>query len=76
VVPPPLTNFSSDLDESQNRSLGQLRDASPNPLWLGHGKQAINDKLPCNVAAYLSGGVVNNQIVKGLLLSLSLEIFF
>jgi len=34
-------------------------------------KQAINDKLQGNLAAYLrSGGVVNNQINKGLLLSL------
>ena len=34
-------------------------------------KQAINDKLQGSAAAYLrSGGVVNNQIKKGLLLSL------
>jgi len=34
-------------------------------------KQAINDKLQDSVAAYLRrGGVVNNQIKKGLLLSL------
>ena len=34
-------------------------------------KQAVNDKLQGNVAAYLRcGGVVNNQIRKGLLLSL------
>jgi len=34
-------------------------------------KQAINDKLQGSVAAYLRcGGVVNNQIKKGLLLSL------
>jgi len=34
-------------------------------------KNAINDKLQGNVAAYLRcGGVVNNQIEKGLLLSL------
>ena len=33
-------------------------------------KQAINDKLQDSVAAYLGcGGVVNNQIKKGLLLS-------
>jgi len=33
-------------------------------------KQAINDKLQASVAAYLRcGGVVNNQIKKGLLLS-------
>jgi len=33
-------------------------------------KQAINDKLQGIVAAYLTyGGVVNNQIKKGLLLS-------
>jgi len=39
-------------------------------------KQAINDKLQGSVAAYLRcGGVVNNQIKKGLLLSLS-EFFF
>jgi len=37
-------------------------------------KQAISDKLQGSVAAYLrSGGVVNNQIKKGLLLSLPLE---
>ena len=36
-------------------------------------KQTINDKLQGSVAAYLRrGGVVNNQINKGLLLSLSL----
>ena len=35
-------------------------------------KQAINDKLQGIVAAYLTyGGVVNNQIKKGLLLSVS-----
>ena len=34
-------------------------------------KQAINDKLQGSVATYLRcGGVVNNQIKKGLLLSL------
>ena len=39
-------------------------------------KQAINDKLQGSVATYLRcGGVVNNQIKKGLLLSVS-EIFF
>jgi len=33
-------------------------------------KQAINDKLQCSVATYLRcGGVVNNQIKTGLLLS-------
>ena len=35
-------------------------------------KQDINDKLQGSVATYLSyGGVVNNKIKKGLLLSLS-----
>jgi len=35
-------------------------------------KQAINDKLQGSVATYLRcGGVVNNQIKKGLLLSVS-----
>ena len=39
-------------------------------------KQAINDKLQGSVATYLRyGGVVNNQIKKGLLLSLRV-IFF
>jgi len=39
-------------------------------------KQAINDKLQGSVATYLScGGVVNNQIKKGLLLSLRVIIF-
>jgi len=34
-------------------------------------KQAINDKLQGSVATYLKcGGVVNNQIKKGLVLSL------
>ena len=34
-------------------------------------KQAINDKLQGNLATYLMcGGVVNNQIKKGLMLSL------
>jgi len=37
-------------------------------------KQAINGKLQGSVATYLRcGGVVNNQIMKGLLLSLSVK---
>ena len=37
-------------------------------------KEAINDKLQGSVAAYLRcGGVVNNQIRKGLLLSLTVK---
>jgi len=37
-------------------------------------KQALNDKLQGSVAEYLRcGGVVNNQIKKGLLLSLSVK---
>ena len=37
-------------------------------------KQAINDKLQGSVAAYLSCGVVvNNQVKKGLLLSLKVK---
>ena len=40
-------------------------------------KQAINDKLQGSVAAYLRcGGVVNSQIKKGLLLSLTVKRFF
>ena len=40
-------------------------------------KQAINDKLQGSVATYLwCGGVVNNQIKKGLLPSLRAKIFF
>ena len=36
--------------------------------------QALNDKLQCSVAAYLRcGGVVNNHIKKGLLLSLRVK---
>ena len=39
-------------------------------------KQAINDKLQGSVATYLRfGGVVNNQIKKGLLLSLWVNFF-
>jgi len=39
-------------------------------------KQAPNDKLQGSVAAYLRcGGVVNNQIKKGLLLSLRVDFF-
>jgi len=39
-------------------------------------KQAINDKLQGSVAAYLRfGGAVNNQIKKGLLLSLRVKKF-
>jgi len=39
-------------------------------------KQAINDKLQGSVAGYLRcGGVVNNQINKGLLLSVSVNFF-
>jgi len=37
-------------------------------------EQAINDKLQGSVATYLRfGGVVNNQIKKGLLLSLCVK---
>jgi len=40
-------------------------------------KHAINDKLQGSVAAYLSSGwVVDNQIKKGLLLSLRVKFFF
>ena len=39
-------------------------------------KQAINDKLQGSIATYLRcGGVINNQIKKGLLLSLSVDFF-
>ena len=39
-------------------------------------KQAINDKLQGNVATYVRcGGVVNNQIKKGLLLSVRVNFF-
>ena len=39
-------------------------------------KQAVNDKLQGSVATNLRcGGVVNNQIRKGLLLSLSVDFF-
>jgi len=39
-------------------------------------KQAINDKLQSSVAAYLRyGGVVDNQINKGLLLSVRVKMF-
>jgi len=40
-------------------------------------KQAINGKLQGSVATYLRcGGVVNNQITKGLLMYLRVNIFF
>jgi len=40
-------------------------------------KQAINDKLQGSVATYLRcGGALNNQIKKGLLLSLRVKIIF
>jgi len=40
-------------------------------------KQAINDKLQGSAATYLRcGGVVNNQIKKGLLLSVRVKKFF
>jgi len=39
-------------------------------------KQALNDKLQGIVAAYLRcGGIANNQIKKGLLLSLRVNFF-
>ena len=39
-------------------------------------KQAINDKSQCSVATYFRyGWVVNNQIKKGLLLSLRVKFF-
>ena len=46
-------------------------------LWnINVRKQAINDKLQGSIAAYLScGGVVNNQIKNGLLLSLPVNFF-
>jgi len=40
-------------------------------------KQAINNELQGSVAAYLKcGGVVNNQIKKGLLLSVTVKKIF
>jgi len=40
-------------------------------------KQAINSNLQCSVATCLRcGGVINNQIKKGLMLSLWLKFFF
>jgi len=44
-------------------------------LWnINVSKKAINDKLQSSVAAYLRyGGVVNNQIKKGLLLSVRVK---
>jgi len=37
-------------------------------------KQALNDKLQCTVALFLKcGGVVNNQIKKGLLLGVRVK---
>jgi len=40
-------------------------------------KQAMNDKLQGSVATYLKcGGVANNQIEKGLLLSVPVKFFF
>jgi len=40
--PTPLTNFSSDLDESQNRSLGQVGGrVPPVPPWLRHWQPPI-----------------------------------
>jgi len=47
-------------------------------LWnINVRKQAIDDKLQSTVATYLRcGGVVINQIKKGLLLSLSAKLFF
>jgi len=43
---------------------------------IGSAKQAINDKLQGSVATYLRcGGVVNNHIKKGLLLSLWVKFF-
>ena len=44
-------------------------------LWNSSVRKVINDKLQGSVATYLrmGGGVVNNQIKKGLLLSLSVK---
>jgi len=45
-------------------------------MLLMSAKQAINDKVQGSVAAYLRcGGIVNNQIKKGLLLSLWVKTF-
>ena len=53
--------------------LAYVATLSCQTLGLMSAKQAINDKLQGSVAAYLRcGGVVNNQIKKGLLLSRSL----
>jgi len=47
-------------------------------LWnITARKQAINNKLQGSVATHLRcGGVVNNQIKNGLLISLSVNLFF
>ena len=46
-------------------------------LWnINVRKEAINDKVQGSVATYLRcGGIANNQINKGLLLSLSVKKF-
>ena len=50
--------------------------ATPPSEILVSAKQTINDKLQGSVATYLRcGGVVNNKIRKGLLLSLSVNFF-
>ena len=48
----------------------------PHYLVINVRKQAINDRLQGSVATYLrSGGVLNNQIKKDLLMSLSVKSF-
>jgi len=48
-----------------------------NRYFFRQEKQANNDKLQASVATYFRcGGVINSQIKKGLLLSLSVDIFF
>jgi len=81
VILPNLNRFTKKIFTVRFRSkfaVKQILNISPHFAYVAtlpcetlmSAKQSINDKLQASVAAYLRcGGVVNNQIKKGLLLS-------
>jgi len=84
-----LSNLNRFKKNSTGRFLGKfaVKRILQTPLHLAYvatlpyetlmsAKHALNDKLQCSVVAYLRwGGVVNNQIKKGLLLSVWVNFF-
>jgi len=71
----PLVNLQLKGYQKSHRTLHMLLHYLGKTLM--SEKQAINDKLQGSVATYLRcGGALNNQIKKGLLLSLRVKIIF